>query len=128
MPVAKYQEYQYLHGVNDSTDFVGVGELIDHHSTDQSKPRVLIAGAGLGGLTLAILLKKAGIPFDVFERQEDLKPLGSAISLGAGVGPLFTQLGVYDEFVAIAKQTTEMSIFHENLKLEYIMQFGWLER
>ncbi|KAG0026812.1 hypothetical protein BGZ82_009288 [Podila clonocystis] len=111
MPVAKFQQYQYLNGVNDSTDFVGVGELIDHHSTDQSKPRVLIAGAGLGGLTLAILLKKAGIPFDVFERQQDLKPLG-----------------IYDEFKAIAKQTTEMSIFHENLKLEYIMKVGWLER
>jgi cation diffusion facilitator CzcD-associated flavoprotein CzcO len=76
MPVANYQQYQYLHGVNDSTDFV-VSELIDHHSTDHSKPRVLIAGAGLGGLTLAILLKKAGIPFEIFERQEELKPLGN---------------------------------------------------
>jgi hypothetical protein len=50
------------------------------------------------------------------------------MTLGAGIGPLFQQLGIYDEFVSIAKQATEMSMFHENLKLEYIMQVGWLER
>ncbi|KAF8981041.1 hypothetical protein BGZ52_003347 [Haplosporangium bisporale] len=127
MPVANYQQYQYLHGVNDSTDFI-VSELIDHHSTDHSKPKVLIAGAGLGGLTLAILLKKAGIPFEIFERQQELKPLGAGMTLGAGIGPLFQQLGIYDEFVSIAKQATEMSMFQENLKLESIMQVGWLER
>lgn len=42
-----------------------------------SKPRVLIAGAGIGGLTLAILLKKAGVPFEVFERNRDVKQLGN---------------------------------------------------
>lgn len=41
-----------------------------------TKPKVLISGAGLGGLTLAILLHKAKIPFLVFEKAYEIKPLG----------------------------------------------------
>lgn len=39
-------------------------------------PRILIAGAGLGGLFLGILLDKAGIPYEIFERSAELRPLG----------------------------------------------------
>lgn len=43
---------------------------------DLSKPGVLISGGGIGGLTLAILLHKANIPFLVLERAKEIKPLG----------------------------------------------------
>ncbi|KAF9308733.1 hypothetical protein BG003_010692 [Podila horticola] len=39
------------------------------------KPSVLISGGGIGGLTLAILLHKANIPFLVLERATEIKPL-----------------------------------------------------
>ncbi|KAG0376826.1 hypothetical protein BGX24_007169, partial [Mortierella sp. AD032] len=38
-------------------------------------PRVLIVGAGLGGLFLGILLEEAGIPYEIFERTQEIKPL-----------------------------------------------------
>ncbi|KAG0276776.1 hypothetical protein BGZ96_003142 [Linnemannia gamsii] len=48
-----------------------------HHDTDQTgRPKVLIVGAGLAGLTLGMLLHKAGIPFEIYERVAVVKPLG----------------------------------------------------
>ncbi|KAF9949068.1 hypothetical protein BGZ72_009074 [Mortierella alpina] len=41
-----------------------------------ARPKVLIVGAGLGGLTLALLLDKIGVDFEVFERAKEIKPLG----------------------------------------------------
>jgi len=40
------------------------------------KTHVLIVGAGLAGLLLAILLDKAGIPYQIYERAASVKPLG----------------------------------------------------
>ncbi|KAG0081553.1 hypothetical protein BGZ93_002679, partial [Podila epicladia] len=47
-----------------------------------SKPSVLISGGGIGGLTLALLLHKANIPFLVLERAKEIKPLGKYIDEG----------------------------------------------
>jgi hypothetical protein len=44
-------------------------------------PRVLISGAGLGGLFLGILLERAGIPYEIFERSAELRPLGKQSNL-----------------------------------------------
>ncbi|KAG0348378.1 hypothetical protein BG005_011566, partial [Podila minutissima] len=40
-----------------------------------SAPSVLISSGGIGGLTLALLLYKANIPFLVLERAKEIKPL-----------------------------------------------------
>ncbi|KAF9158096.1 hypothetical protein BGX21_011282, partial [Mortierella sp. AD011] len=53
---------------------------------------VLIVGAGIGGLTLGALLEKAGIEYRIFERAKEVKPLGSALSIGSNVMPVFEQL------------------------------------
>jgi 2-polyprenyl-6-methoxyphenol hydroxylase-like FAD-dependent oxidoreductase len=38
--------------------------------------RVLIIGSGLGGLCLAQGLKRAGIPFSLFEQDDEIEPRG----------------------------------------------------
>lgn len=42
-----------------------------------NSPHVLISGAGLGGLTLALALEKAKVPYTVLERAAKVKHLGT---------------------------------------------------
>lgn len=42
---------------------------------------VLIAGGGIGGLTLALSLHGIGVPVKVFESVAELKPLGVGINV-----------------------------------------------
>lgn len=54
------------------------------HSQDKDqtgRPKVLIVGAGLAGLTLGMLLHKASIPFEIYERAAVVKPLGKSLNL-----------------------------------------------
>ncbi|KAF9379885.1 hypothetical protein CPB97_008697 [Podila verticillata] len=89
---------------------------------DDNKPRVMIVGAGLGGVTLALLLERANVPYALFERASEVKPLGSAISLGVGVIPMLKQIGLYDEFMANSKAHLVTRRFNENRE-----QYGTLD-
>ncbi|KAF8946352.1 hypothetical protein BGZ47_000763 [Haplosporangium gracile] len=78
--------------------------------TTEVKPEVLIVGAGIGGLLLGALLEKASIPYTIFERTSSVKPLGSALMIGSNLLPLFEQLGIDEEFIALGKPTMDCSI------------------
>ncbi|KAG0045921.1 hypothetical protein BGZ83_008855 [Gryganskiella cystojenkinii] len=82
-------------------------------TNDATGPKVLIAGAGIGGLTLAILLERAGIQYEVYERAKTIKPLGAAMSLGPSVMPVLQQLGVYEDLLKISKPMMSMDLFQE---------------
>ncbi|THD72072.1 flavin-dependent oxidoreductase [Thalassobius vesicularis] len=46
-----------------------------------SRPLVMIAGGGIGGLSMALTLHEIGVPCVVFESVAELKPLGVGINL-----------------------------------------------
>ncbi|KAG0042624.1 hypothetical protein BGZ83_000244 [Gryganskiella cystojenkinii] len=68
-----------------------------------ARPEVIIVGAGLGGLALGLLLERAGVPYKILERASVVKPLGSAIAIGAALTPMLRQVGVYQEIAAAGK-------------------------
>ncbi|KAF9925327.1 hypothetical protein FBU30_004917 [Linnemannia zychae] len=71
-----------------------------------SPPRVIIVGAGLGGLLLGALLERSNIPYIILERAVSIKPLGSAMSLGGQILPVFAQLGIAEKYEAMAMPYT----------------------
>ncbi|KAF9111378.1 hypothetical protein BGX27_005017 [Mortierella sp. AM989] len=82
---------------------------------DIKKPHVLIVGAGLGGVLLAILLDRQGVSYEIFERSSKVKPLGSVICLNANILPIFEQLGLWDEFKTLSYPTVTTQFLKGNM-------------
>ncbi|KAG0033415.1 hypothetical protein BGZ81_008501 [Podila clonocystis] len=81
-----------------------------------AKPlKVMIAGAGIGGLTLAILLQKQGVDYEVFEQSPVVRSLGSATGLMPNVLALFEQIGLLAEIEDISRVGLRMEVFQESL-------------
>ncbi|MCB5363424.1 flavin-dependent oxidoreductase [Pusillimonas sp. CC-YST705] len=71
---------------------------------------VLIIGAGIGGLTLALALHKAGISSRVYEAAPEIKPLGAGVNLLPHAVRVLDELGM-QQALADAAVTTQESIF-----------------
>ncbi len=72
---------------------------------------VLIAGAGIGGLTLGLSLHHLGIPFHIFEAARELRPLGVGINLQPHAVRELHDLGLADALAEIGLQTEEVAYF-----------------
>lgn len=59
-----------------------------------SQDRVLIAGGGIGGLTLALTLHQIGVPCVVFESASEMRPLGVGINLQPNAVRELEDLGI----------------------------------
>ncbi|KAF9171939.1 hypothetical protein BGX20_006649 [Mortierella sp. AD010] len=90
--------------------------MSDQASTNKSVPEVLIIGAGIGGLMLAILLEQINIPYHIYERATEVKPLGSALSFAGHVLPALEQLGIHKELVEVSKSYTDINFYDANCK------------
>ncbi|KAF9165964.1 hypothetical protein DFQ26_009014 [Actinomortierella ambigua] len=93
--------------------------------------RVIIAGAGIAGLCLAIFLERAGIDYVVLERGESLKALGSTMTLSAQVLRVFDQLGLLEDLQKIGLPLAGFKYYDKEMnevgRMEMIVDNGPLE-
>ena len=72
---------------------------------------VLIAGAGIGGLSVALTLHQIGVPCVVFESVADIKPLGLGINIQPNAIRELYELGFGPESLdTIGLQTREWAL------------------
>jgi 2-polyprenyl-6-methoxyphenol hydroxylase-like FAD-dependent oxidoreductase len=70
--------------------------------------KIVIAGAGIGGLTAAMCLKRAGFDVEVFEAVSELRPLGVGINIQAGAVRILSSLGMEPALAATGIETREL--------------------
>ena len=73
---------------------------------------VLIAGAGIAGLTLGLSLHQVGIPFHIYEAVEDIRPLGVGINLQSLASRELFELGLEDALEKIGLRTEDVGYFN----------------
>jgi 2-polyprenyl-6-methoxyphenol hydroxylase-like FAD-dependent oxidoreductase len=77
---------------------------------------VLIAGGGIGGLTLALSLHQIGVKCRVFESVRELKPIGVGINVLPHACREMIELGLEDALDATAIRTKELAYFSKRGK------------
>jgi 5-methylphenazine-1-carboxylate 1-monooxygenase len=77
---------------------------------------VLIAGGGIGGLTLALSLHQIGVPCRIFESVAELKPLGVGINVLPHAVRELIELGLLDRLDASGVRTSELAYFSKHGK------------
>lgn len=86
------------------------------YSQKHPNPRVIVVGAGIGGLMMGLLLGKAGITYQIFERSANVKALGALMSINANILPVFEQLGLLAEVQNISLRNHGSSLFNSEMK------------
>lgn len=74
--------------------------------------KILIAGGGIGGLTAALSLHKAGFEVAVYESVKELKPLGVGINLLPHCVRVLTDLGLKEILAGVSVETSDLSYYN----------------
>lgn len=70
---------------------------------------VVIIGAGMGGLTTGIALKKFGHQVTIFEQAEQILPVGAAISLWSNGVKCLNYLGLHEQIAKLGGQMDNLA-------------------
>src|ERR1700744_4766952 len=79
-------------------------------SAQQKPPKVLIAGAGIGGLVAGLALLLRGIDVEFVEQATELRELGAGVQLSANGTRVLIALGLEQKMQAIAAEPSGKEI------------------
>lgn len=75
--------------------------------------QIVIAGAGIGGLTLALMLHRCGIDCRIYESAQELRPLGVGINLLPHAVSELEQLGLLPALAECAIETSQLHYYNK---------------
>jgi FAD-dependent urate hydroxylase len=91
--------------------------------------KVVIIGAGIGGLTTGIAMKQAGYRVEIYDRVSELRPAGAGISLWSNGVKVLNRLGLGEKLAAIGGEMNAMEYrSHTDEPLSYIDLHPLFER
>ena len=73
---------------------------------------IVVIGAGIGGLTLALMAHRRGIPVRVFEAAPKIRPIGVGISILPHASKELTELGLQADLERVAVVAKESCFFN----------------
>ncbi|HEY7580722.1 MAG TPA: FAD-dependent monooxygenase [Acetobacteraceae bacterium] len=78
------------------------------------KPRILIAGAGIGGIVAALALLQRGFAIELYEQSADLREIGAGVQISPNGSRVLRALGLQPAMQAIASVPTakDMRLFN----------------
>src|SRR5260370_22239594 len=85
---------------------------------------VIIVGAGIGGLTLALALHEANIPCRIFESAAEIRAVGVGINLLPHATKELAALGLEPALAKVAIATTDATFFNRFGQLIYQEPLG----
>jgi 2-polyprenyl-6-methoxyphenol hydroxylase-like FAD-dependent oxidoreductase len=85
---------------------------------------ILIVGAGIGGLTLALELHRRNIPCRVFEAAPEIRPVGVGVNLLPHAVRVFAELGLQPALERVAVETADACFFNRFGQLIYREPLG----
>lgn len=74
--------------------------------------KVIIIGAGMGGLATGIALQQAGYKVEIYDRVRELRPAGAAISLWSNGVKVLNRLGLGPAIAQVGGQMDQMTYYN----------------